>query len=280
MAELPLFEGLDLGDHICLTAGDAVRRRALAEVALAGLREGHRVLYCGGDEELAGLDADAALSSGDLRAPPIASSYLTGRVFNPAEALGFLRREIDDARRAGYPGLRLLSDMSWVSRSPPGIEGLPEFEAHAGTILAEGYALAVCAYDPGLFDPPTRRGLAQAHFGSVAAGAPFDPDSVLRIRPTRQPFGLRLQGEADLLNHAALRASLDHLLAGMPQEKGGAVTTATIDLSDLRFIDTAAARILARASRRAAGRIRFIGRPAALARLLDGHDVGEPAGAV
>ncbi|XVU22439.1 MEDS domain-containing protein [Actinoplanes sp. CA-054009] len=266
---MPLFERLHPGDHLCLTIhDDDTCRRSLTEVARAGLRQGHRVLYCGDGtgEALRELGA-----GGDLRVPPIESTYLSTGEFDPAAALCFLRREIDDARRAGYPGLRLLTDMSWASRPTPGIGALPEYEAVANTIFAEGYALAVCAYDSRLFGPGTRRGLTQSHLGAMTAGERFDPDSVLRVRRTREPFGLRLEGEADLLNRSALRAVLDHLLETRPSDE-----VAVLDLSRLRFIDTSAARILLVAHRRAAGRLRFLGRPAGLARLLEAH--GTPGG--
>jgi ABC-type transporter Mla MlaB component len=260
---------------------DAIRRQALTEVIQTGFRERQRVLYCGADtgEVLAasghrGLPVAEALASGDLRVPPIGSSCLSTGVFDQEEALRFLRREIDDARQAGYPGLRLLIDMSWASRPAPGVDGLPEYEARANTIFAEGYALAVCAYDPRVFDPPALRGFAQAHLGTVARSEVFDPGSVLRVRHTRRPFGLCLEGEADLMNQSALRAVVDHLLDNLPSGQ----TTATIDLSGLRFVDTAAARILLVASRRAAGRLRFLGWPRALNPLFALYGAGEPAG--
>lgn len=262
---MPLLERLRLGDHLCLTVDDeVVRRQSLAEAAQTGLREGHRVLFCG-DGDVLGPGAGEALAAGDLKVPPISSSYFTTGAFDPAAALSFLRREVEDASHAGYPGLRLLTDMAWAGDLGPGLDGLPEFEAAANTIFAEGYALAVCAYDPRSFDRATRRGLAQAHLGTMTAEEPFDPDSVLRVRPTRQPFGLRLAGEADLLNQSALRAVLDHLLDTLPSEE----PAATVDLSGLRFVDTAAARILLLASRRAEGRLRLVGQHTALARLLE-----------
>ncbi|MEV6302889.1 MEDS domain-containing protein [Actinoplanes sp. NPDC051861] len=280
MARLPLLERLDSGDHLCLIVDDDIAgREALTDAVRAGLRGGDRVLYCSADtvEALGRLrPAVEAIAGGDLRVRPIESSYLSAGVFHPAAALRFLRQEVDDARDAGYRGLRLLTDMSWASRSAPGVDRLPEYEAEANTIFAEGYAMAVCAYDPRLFDPLSRRGLAQAHLGTVATGEPFDPSSALRVRPVREPFGIRLLGEADLLNHAALRAVIDHLLGSLPGERA----TATVDLTQLRFIDTAAARVLLLAYQRGAGRLKFVGRPTALARLFDLHGAGEPAGTV
>jgi anti-anti-sigma factor len=275
---LPLLDRLGLGDHICWMVDDeAVRLESLTEGVRTGLREGQRILYCGDDArdvvatmDRRGLRAGEAVASGALRTAPIGSSYLDGGVFDPAAALCFLRREIDDARRAGHEGLRVITDMSWASRPVAGIELLPRYEAEANAIFVEGYALGVCAYDPRIFGPPSLSGLACAHAGTIGTDAPFNPDLVLRIRRTCQPFGLRLEGEADVMNQLALSAAIDHLLAGLPDGR----TTATVDVSGLRFIDTAAARILVQALDHASGQIRIIGRPPAVARLLDVRGTG------
>ncbi|MEV4702424.1 MEDS domain-containing protein [Actinoplanes sp. NPDC049316] len=272
---MALLESLALGDHICWTVGDGdVRLDSLTALVEAGLGLGHRVLYCGDDGgevfgafERRGVAAGEAVAAGDLRVAPIGSSYLARGVFDHGAALGFLRREIDDARRSGYPGLRLISDMSWAGRPVPGAERLPGWEAQANMIFAEGYALGVCAYDPQAFAAARLRELARAHPGTAGADAPFDPDSILRMRRTGQPFGMRLEGEADLSNAPALSAVIDHLLDSPP----GPDATVTINVDGLRFVDTAAARILLTAADRAAGRLRIAGRSPALGRILDVH---------
>lgn len=282
MAGLTLLDQLALGDHICWTVGDdAVRLDSLAALVRIGLDEGHRILYCGdnGGDVLAaferrGLPAGQAVASGALRLPSIRSSLLATDRFDPAAALGFLRREIDDAHQAGYSGLRLITDMSWASRPAPGAERLPAYEAEANTVFADGYVLGVCAYDPRVFDALRLRRLARAHPGAVGADEPFDPAYVLRIRRTREPFGLRLEGEADLSNGPALSAVIDYAL----DQLAGTEATFTIDVDGLRFVDTAAARVLVAASDRAAGRLRLVGHSPALARILELHGIGRPAG--
>ncbi|GAA4606809.1 anti-anti-sigma factor [Actinoplanes octamycinicus] len=275
---MPLLERLSPGDHVCLTVDDdMVRREALTEVIESGLRYGCRVVCCGAGEEVFGFvkqRAGAALASGALRVPSLESSYLRTGVFDPVVALSYLRREVDEARDAGYPGVYLLTDMSWAGRPVPGIAALPEYEAQANTVFAEGYALAVCAYDPRVFDVPALRGFAQAHLATVGTGASFDPAGALRMRRTRDPFGLCLEGEADLLNQAALSAVVGQVLDSLP----AGVPAAVVDLSSVRFMDTAAARVLLLAWQRAAGRLQFVGQPALMARLFQLHGAGQPAG--
>jgi anti-anti-sigma factor len=278
---LTLLDRLIPGDHVCWTTGDeAVRLDSLTEVAETGFREGHRVVYCGDDtaDVLAafaqrGLPTGRALASGDLRVPPIESSYLTAGVFDPQATLSFLHREIGAARDAGYRGLRIVADMSWASRLVPGIERLLDYETEINKIFAEGYVLGVCAYDRRAFTTASLRNLARSHPGTVRTGRPFDPARALRVRHTWQPFGLRLEGEADLLNESVLRAVIDHLLDILPDE----YPRAAVDVSGLTFVDTAAARVLLQAPDRAAGRIRLVGRSPALDRLIEFHGAEPPA---
>lgn len=264
-----------LGDHVCWIVDDGnARLDALAGAVRAGLRQQDRVLYCGDDAAavLAGLEGRGvrtfdALASGGLRATSAAASYLTAGAFDPAVAARFLREERDRARRDGYPGLRVIADMAWASRPVPGAEHLPGHEARINALFTEGYLLGICAYDRRLFDPVSLRRLAWAHPATAGTRTPFDPASALRMRRTRNPYGLRLAGEADLCNRQALSAVIESLLDDLPDDG----TVVRIDVSELRFADNAAARTLVHAAGRAAGRFRLVGHSRSLARLLDFH---------
>ncbi|WP_199511158.1 MEDS domain-containing protein [Nucisporomicrobium flavum] len=272
---MALLDRLALGDHICWTVGDdAVRLDSLAGLVGAGFSEGHRVLYCGDDSGAVVAAVERRGGSGDLRILPVESSYLTRGVFDPVSALSFLRREVEDARRAGCEGLRLITDMSWARRPTPGADRLPSFEAEANTIFAEGFVLGVCAYDYRVFDAPRLRDIARAHPGIVGDDVPFDPALVLRMRRTERPFGLRLEGEVDLSNAPALSAVIDHLLGIRPDREA----TVTVDVEGLSFVDTAAARVLLGAWERAEGRLRLVGRSPAFDRILEVHGAGRIVG--
>ena len=275
MGGSPLLDQVALGDHVCWTVDDdATRMAAIAGFVRAGLNARHRVIYSGDQPEAVldglerhGVGTRAALGEGLLRAVTAEAGYLTGGVFDPEATLAGWRGEIDRARAAGYPGIRVVGDMTWASRRVPGAERLPWYEAQVNAVFLDGYVAGVCAYDRRRFDPLDLRRLSWAHPGAAATRIPFEPESCLRARRTRDPYGLRLAGEVDLSNRDALRAVVEHLFDDEP--------TATVDVSGLTFADTAASRILVDAAER--GTLRLIGVSAPLRRLLDFHGAGRVA---
>jgi anti-anti-sigma factor len=277
---LPLLDQVAPGDHVCWTVDDdAVRMEAIAGFLRAGLRARHKVLYCGDDPDgvLAGLrrhgiGTGAALASGQLAAVTAESTYLAGGMFDAVATLELWRSVIAAARAEGYPGIRVVGDMTWASRDVPGVAHLPWYEAHVNTLFVDGYVAGVCAYDVRRFDPLELRRLAWAHPGGAGPAASFDPGTSLRISRTRQPWGLRLTGEVDLSNRTALSAMIEHLFDDGPE--------VTVDVSGLTFADTAAARILVNAADNGPGRLRLTGCSAALLRLLEFHHAAEVPGLI
>src|SRR5690242_10149209 len=117
-----MVERLRLGDHVCWTVDDN-RLAATARLADAGIEAGQRIVYLTESLEptalLAGLDSlgvpvDKARHSGQLQVLPAERAYLTGGAFDPDRMLDTLAEKIEDARVAGYAGLRLITDMSWA----------------------------------------------------------------------------------------------------------------------------------------------------------------------
>jgi len=272
----PLLDKVALGDHVCWTVDDdATRIEAIAGFVRAGLSARHRVLYCGDEPEavLRGLDRHGvgtrtALGEGLLRAVTAEAGYLTGGVFDPEVTLAGWRGEIDRARAAGCPGMRVVADMTWASRRAPGAERLPWYEAQVNALFLDGYVAGVCAYDRRRFDPLALRRLSWAHPGAADTRIPFEPRSSLRARRTRDPYGVRLAGEVDLSNRDALRVVIEHLFDEAP--------VATVEVSELTFADTAAARFLVAAAAR--GPLRLVGVSPALRRLLDFHGADDVDG--
>jgi anti-anti-sigma factor len=264
-----LLDRLTVGDHICwLVDDDRIRMREIAGFVRAGLRDHHRVLYCGDCPEVVlacidelGIDTEAALASGQLAASTAEASYLGGGIFEPEQVLQGWPPLARAARAAGYAGIRVLGDMGWAGRSVPGREHLCWYESQINRIVLDNDAIGVCAYDRRRLDPLELRRLTWQHPGVAASGAPYDERLALRIRRTRDPVGLALSGEADLAGRNALQVVIEHLFADAGTDE------ATVDVRDLRFADRATARILVRAGR-GPQRLRLTGCSPALLRLL------------
>lgn len=269
MVEPALLDRLTIGDHVCWAVDDdRVRLHTVAAFVRQGLREHHQVLYSGAEPEALlegldelGIDTSAAQMSGQLSASTPEESYLAGGVFDAPAVLGIWPGLAAAARRAGYRGLRVLGDMTWAAGDVPGREQLAWYESQVNRIMLANEVLGVCMYDTRIFDPLELRRLIWQHPVTVATDTPYDERLSLRVRRTRDPLGLHFSGEVDLSNRGAFRSALDHLF-----EDAGA-DSVTVDVSDLRFADRAAARALVRAGS-GAGKLRLVGASPALIKLL------------
>ncbi|SNY52786.1 MEDS domain-containing protein [Paractinoplanes atraurantiacus] len=281
MGGLGVLDQLELGDHVCWTVDDdAVRLDAVVDVLASGLRSRQKVCYLGPSPAtiLDGLvkrdvATRSALATGQLVAETPEGSYLAGGSFDAAATVEHFLAEKEKARDEGYRGLRVVGDMSWASRGVPGSESLEWYEARINEVFVDGFVAGVCAYDRRLFDPLTLRRLALAHPGAAGPLLPFDPASSLRCRRTTEPFGIRLSGEADMSNRCALESVLAGLIADLPSHGGEAI----VDVTGLRFADTAAARVVIRAVADSDRRIRVRGCLPVVGRLLRFHGLTNEA---
>ncbi|GIE84430.1 MEDS domain-containing protein [Actinoplanes regularis] len=281
MAEASLLDYLGPGDHACLVFDDEpVWARGVAAFIRAGLRQYHRILYCGpGAGRLPGvlagqgLDITAALDSGQLSVAGAEAAYLSDGVFDPEASLAAWQGEVETARAAGYRGMRGIGDMSWALRHT-GIDQLSWYEARVNRICVDGYTTGVCLYDRRLFSEPDLCRVTRSHPATITRYT--DPSRVPLLHAVRTgKLGLRLAGEADLSNRQALRAMVEHLVEDTATDRA----PVTLDLSDLRFADSAAARILLASAADGKHRLRVVGASRSVRRLLAFHWSG-PAGSL
>jgi hypothetical protein len=108
-----------------------------------------------------------------------------------------LARELDDAQRAGFAGLRVTADMCWISRPGAVADELPIFESDVGKLFGDGRLTAICQYDRDIFDAVTLAFATSVHPLAVAAAVYYE-DPVLRICRQHTPPGVRVAGELDL----------------------------------------------------------------------------------
>jgi anti-anti-sigma factor len=142
-------------------------------------------------------------------------------------------------------------------------------EARINRLFAEGFAMGVCLYDRRLFSSGDLREIIRSHPCTITAQT--DPEAVPLLRAVRittvAGVGVRLDGEADLSNRNALRTVLEHLA----EETG---RTMIVDVTGLRFADSAAARTLLRVAVTGRLRLRLVGCSHALRRMLVLHGAG------
>jgi hypothetical protein len=272
---------LRLGDHVCCWYhGDDARSRAVAAYVAAGLRQHDRVVYFTDAETVPVAEALAGLrrfgvpvtawESGQVRVVTAAETYLAGGAFDPVATIEGWARETDRARADGYRGLRAIGDMAWVARPVPGVDRLPWYEAAVNRVFAEGHAGAMCLYDERTLTTERRHALTAAHPASIDGSAAEHWTPMLRL--TREPSGIRLVGEVDVANRAAVTALLDHVCAQTPP--GDPVT---VDVTGLRFADAVTARLLGRAAAGRPGGVRVVGASPLLTRLVEAGGRGRPA---
>jgi hypothetical protein len=124
---------------------------------------------------LAGLQAHGvavaqAVAAGQLRVCTAEEVYLTDGRFDPARAIDVLGTYISEAVGDGYAGLRVVGDMAWVLRDPPGVPHLSWYEAQVNRLFLDGQAMAVCLYNRRLFEASLLRRAACAHPATTPPG--------------------------------------------------------------------------------------------------------------
>lgn len=242
-------EDLQPGDHACLMFSDAEERLDIvAAFVRDGLRAGEKVLCLTealSAEALAaqfaqrGIPTEAAGQDGQLLVTTSAGFFVPQGTFDAERSIDELRTEIDQARRDGYAGLRVASDMCWALRPVRGLAELMDYETALTRMLADQQATAVCQFDRESFDTVTISAAVDAH-GLTVAAVTYHDDALLRICRQHVPTGIRVAGAidyraADPLTRALTEAlSLDNHIV--------------VNLTQLRFIDTFTAGLLVQAA--------------------------------
>jgi anti-anti-sigma factor len=249
LAEQATVDGLQPGDHACLTFSDADERLDIvAAFVRDGLAASQRVLcYVESSSpsafsvELAerGLPVDASVASGQLVVAGSGEHFLAGGAFGAERMLGLLESQVRAARGDGYAGLRLTADMCWALRPAAGVEQLIAYESRMAELLTTARALAVCQYDRERFDTVTLASVTAAH-GQAVAAVTYHDDAMLRICRQYAPPGIRLAGEIDFRHLPALSRALAEAVA-LDQ-------VIHVNLRQLRFIDGAAGAAVVQAA--------------------------------
>ncbi|MBT8225548.1 MAG: STAS domain-containing protein [Dactylosporangium sp.] len=263
----PVLDHLDIGDHVCCPVGSVEECWAVAAAGTScGLHAGHKVLFFADDPD--GLSghlaarvpgARRALTNRQLQVQAGAASYAPQDTFDGDQMIDRIASEAVLAQRQGFSALRVSGGLSAVldGTGDADADAVVDYETRVNTLLSQEPIIAVCHYDLRTTTSEVWQRLVAAHPTTVV---PTGKQAVSRLRGLRTRAGIRLAGEADLANHAALA----HLLADVTAAPG----TCLIDATELRFADARALGCLLRTAESRGGRATVIACPAHVAECL------------
>jgi chemotaxis family two-component system sensor kinase Cph1 len=166
-------ERVGLHDHLCLIYETKEEQfAAIAPFIRFGLERGERCVYIA-DENTAimvsdllrtqGIDVNSAVSSGALTIAGKQEAYLKQGYFDPDWMIRFLLKASDEAKAAGFSGLRVTGEMTWALGGDPGVERLMEYEAKLNRLLSDNDIVAICQYNRNRFSPGVIRDVLYTH---------------------------------------------------------------------------------------------------------------------
>lgn len=238
------------GDHACLEFDDDASRWEIRAVYTdIGLSQGEQVMLFTGpatDPGTAvtqlrahGFRRETALMAGQLVVLNDIPGFDAATGFKPEDRVRLWLEFTMQARLQGFPGIRIMEDMSWAAAPDFDHDLLVEYESGLSPLFAEIGCTAVCEYDRRAFDGGLMNRLHRAH-----------PKRVLprlgALDVTRIGTELRIAGEADLNTREELDSALSHALSGLDRPT-------VLDLTGLCFMDGHSASLLVRLARRLPG---------------------------
>ncbi|MFC6827095.1 MEDS domain-containing protein [Halopelagius fulvigenes] len=166
------FEGQYCNDHLALIyESKAEQYAAVVPYLRHGIERGERCM-CVIDESSeaemlaamrgAGIDADAAVESGQLTFHTVEETYLRNGTFEPDEMVAFYGEMIDEAT-AEYPALRISAEISWLADGETAFETFMEYESKVNDLFDDEDCIALCQYDRTSFPPETVRDIIRTH---------------------------------------------------------------------------------------------------------------------
>lgn len=185
------------GAHICqIFSEDDERQGSLFKFLLSGLRSGERT--CCFSERVQesvlteylgnyGISYPEVRDSGALTLSGTRQVYFQDGRFDPDRMLGLLRAYHTESVSQGYPGARVIGEMTPEVQHLPGGSRLLEYESKVSLLLREHPVTAVCQYDARSFDGATIMDVLKVHPLMIVRGAvvhnPFYivPEDFLRL---------------------------------------------------------------------------------------------------
>jgi len=151
------------GQHICSFYDLQAELIGISsEYIQCGLQRRERCLYVGDagllallERELSAayVDVDAEIRRGALILLTKEETYEKAGRFDADALQSLLRDAVEDARKAGFEGLRAAGDMTWLLDNVPGSDDVVRYEVDLNAFYAETGAIGLCLYDRALLQP-------------------------------------------------------------------------------------------------------------------------------
>ena len=149
------------GDHACCAyrSGEDFRRIAVSAV-LDGLRMRQRVVHIADRVQTGsvvlwlnrqGVDVERHIDAGALVLSSYEDAYFRGGRFEPQATISLLQGAVRRSLAAGFPALRIVSDMTWLLHNATGADKRLAYEASLSQLAADKPVLALCLYDSAAF---------------------------------------------------------------------------------------------------------------------------------
>ena len=172
-------ENLRLGDHVAFFfKGNAERLGFVIPYMIRGLENLERCVYIAHENTLtnirtefqeAGIDVDAAASSGALSIVTTHDTYLRHGIFEPDRMIADLDRDVKFALQLGFSGLRVTGEMSWALDLPYTLNRLCEYEQELCRRWPTQLG-GLCQYDESLFSAQVVEKMVGCHCVAVRDG--------------------------------------------------------------------------------------------------------------
>ncbi|SDQ89996.1 MEDS domain-containing protein [Halopelagius longus] len=166
------FDGHYCNDHLALIYESKTEQYAAVVPYLRqGIERGERCMCVIDDSteaELlaalrgAGIDADAAVESGQLTFHTVEETYLRDGTFEP-DGMIDIYGEIIEETKAEYPALRISAEISWLAEGGTPLEKFMEYESRINELFDEEDCIALCQYDRRSFPSETIRDVIRTH---------------------------------------------------------------------------------------------------------------------
>jgi signal transduction histidine kinase len=189
---------LSRGDHVCLIYEDASEQlAAVAPFIKAGLDSNERCLFILDDSivaevvrvlEAVRVDVEKACQRGALQFLSARDLYLTPGEFETQTMLEFVHRAEEEALAAGFAGLRLAGDVTWLTEPDTDCQPLIRYEAKLNSLVQNRHSLILCFYQHSRFNGQCLQDLLGTHPAvivddQVCANPHYEPPPLVADAP-------------------------------------------------------------------------------------------------